>query len=170
MLTTATTPTATASTTSTAAERLPGVGVARAAPQAPARLRLATVALGLVPVLWLVPRLARRSAVPWTVAVGCALLGCLFFASWFSCYGFVRRWNCILMRDHEIVQQPMREDRVASLLLKDAVGFIDRWVLLSGPGPRATVSLLHHRGWGHPEGTGLCVCTWHFRYSEVSLP
>ncbi|XP_039732950.1 arylsulfatase H-like isoform X1 [Pteropus medius] len=91
------------------------------------RLWVSTAALGLVPVLLLVPKLARWLAVPWKVIVGSALLAFLFFAGWYSSYGFVRRWNCILMRDHEIVQQPLREERVASLLLKEAVDFIDRY-------------------------------------------
>ena len=55
-----------------------------------------------------------------------ALLALVFFVSWFSSYGFTRRWNCVLMRDHEIIQQPVRLERLASLMLKEALAFIDR--------------------------------------------
>ncbi|XP_015448176.1 arylsulfatase H [Pteropus alecto] len=104
------------------------------------RLWVSTAALGLVPVLLLVPRLARWLAVPWKVIVGSALLAALFFAGWYSSYGFVRRWNCILMRDHEIVQQPLREERVASLMLLPPL----LWVVKYKRGPfLLLLSFLH---------------------------
>ncbi|XP_004867434.1 arylsulfatase H [Heterocephalus glaber] len=91
------------------------------------KLWLSTVALGLLPLLLLVPRLAGWFPVPWGLIVLFAVLAVLFFLCWFWSYGFVRRWNCILMRNHEIVQQPMREDKVSSLLVKEALGFIERY-------------------------------------------
>ncbi|XP_053772957.1 arylsulfatase H [Desmodus rotundus] len=92
-----------------------------------AQLWVATVVLGLLPLLLLVPKFAGSFAVPWKVILPFGLLALLFFTAWYSSYGFVRRWNCILMRNHEIVQQPLREDRLASLLLKEALSFIDRY-------------------------------------------
>lgn len=53
-------------------------------------------------------------------------LAALFFLSWFSSYGFVRRWNCIIMRDHDVIQQPADEARAAGLMLSEALAFIDR--------------------------------------------
>ncbi|KAG3284231.1 arylsulfatase H [Ictidomys tridecemlineatus] len=91
------------------------------------RLWISTLVLGLVPVLLLLPHLAGWLSVPWSVIVLSALVALLFFVSWYSSYGFVRRWNCILMRNHEIVQQPMREERVSVLMLKEALAFIDRY-------------------------------------------
>ncbi|XP_025790439.1 arylsulfatase H [Herpailurus yagouaroundi] len=91
------------------------------------KLWMSTAALGLVPVLLLVPKYARWFPVPWKVLLALGLLAFLFFLSWYSSYGFTRRWNCILMRNHDIVQQPMREERVTSLLLKEALAFIDRY-------------------------------------------
>uniref|UniRef100_A0A8C6AC27 Steryl-sulfatase n=2 Tax=Marmota marmota marmota TaxID=9994 RepID=A0A8C6AC27_MARMA len=90
------------------------------------RLWISTLVLSLVPVLLLLPNLAGWFSVPWSVIVLSALVALLFFVSWYSSYGFVRRWNCILMRNHEIVQQPMREERVSVLMLKEALAFIDR--------------------------------------------
>ncbi|KAH0624672.1 hypothetical protein JD844_032357 [Phrynosoma platyrhinos] len=40
------------------------------------------------------------------------------------CYGFVKYWNCILMRNYDITEQPMKLERTASLILKEAVSFI----------------------------------------------
>lgn len=100
------------------------------------RLWVSTAALGLLPLLLLLPRLAGRLAVPWTAIVPFALLALLFFVAWFSSYGFVRRWNCVLMRDHEIVQQPVRVERISALLLNEALGFIERYRVLPGPAVR----------------------------------
>ncbi|KAM5197162.1 arylsulfatase H [Hipposideros larvatus] len=91
------------------------------------QLCVATAGIGLASLLLLVPKLAGWLAVPWTVIVTIALLALLFFASWYASYGFTRRWNCVLMRNHEILQQPMREDRVSMLMLKEALSFIDRY-------------------------------------------
>lgn len=94
------------------------------------RLWVSTAALGLLPVLLLVPRLRGWVPVPWTAILLSALLVLLFFLGWFSSYGFVRRWNCVLMRNHAVVQQPLKPDRVSSLLLREALGFIDRYPIL----------------------------------------
>uniref|UniRef100_F6R5H3 Arylsulfatase family member H n=1 Tax=Equus caballus TaxID=9796 RepID=F6R5H3_HORSE len=91
------------------------------------KLWISTAVLGLVPLLLLIPKFARWFPVPWKVILVFALLAFLFFVSWYSSYGFTRRWNCILMRNHEIIQQPMKEERVASLMLKEALAFIDRY-------------------------------------------
>ncbi|XP_055964623.1 LOW QUALITY PROTEIN: arylsulfatase H-like [Sorex fumeus] len=91
------------------------------------KLWVSTVMLALVPLLLLIPKFAGWFPVPWMLIITLALLVFLFFVSWFSSYGFVRRWNCILMRDHEIIQQPMKEERVSSLLLREALAFIDRY-------------------------------------------
>ena len=90
------------------------------------KLWISTAVLGLVPLLLLIPKFAHCFPVPWKVILVFALLAFLFFVSWYSSYGFTRRWNCILMRNHEIIQQPMKEERVASLMLKEALAFIDR--------------------------------------------
>uniref|UniRef100_A0A8C3B5U7 Sulfatase N-terminal domain-containing protein n=1 Tax=Cairina moschata TaxID=8855 RepID=A0A8C3B5U7_CAIMO len=56
------------------------------------------------------------------------LLDCLlFFISWYSSYGLVQHWNCILMRNHDVTKQLMRLERTTSLMLKEAVSFIKRY-------------------------------------------
>ncbi|XP_026305964.1 arylsulfatase D [Piliocolobus tephrosceles] len=57
---------------------------------------------------------------------GMACVVFLFFISWYSSFGFVRRWNCILMRNHDVTEQPMVLEKTASLLLKEAVSYIER--------------------------------------------
>lgn len=89
-------------------------------------LWVCTVVLGLVPLVLLIPNLAGWFRVPWTLLILLFLLEPVFFIGWYSSYGFVRRWNCIVMRDHDIMQQPMKEDGVSSLLLREALGFMDR--------------------------------------------
>ncbi|XP_006274655.2 arylsulfatase D-like [Alligator mississippiensis] len=62
----------------------------------------------------------------WKIVTCMALAGFLFFTLWFSSYGFVQYWNCILMRNYDITEQPMKLERTASLMLKEAVSFIER--------------------------------------------
>ncbi|XP_036883590.1 arylsulfatase D-like [Sturnira hondurensis] len=65
-------------------------------------------------------------SVPWRAVLAAAGLLLLFFAAWFASFGFVRRWNCILMRDHDVIEQPMVLERTTHLLLKEAVAYIER--------------------------------------------
>uniref|UniRef100_A0A8C3S462 Sulfatase N-terminal domain-containing protein n=1 Tax=Chelydra serpentina TaxID=8475 RepID=A0A8C3S462_CHESE len=44
----------------------------------------------------------------------------------FALYGFVKYWNCILMRNHDITEQPMKLEKATSNVLKEAVSFIER--------------------------------------------
>lgn len=71
-------------------------------------------------------RLTGLVSIRWKIIACFTLAGCLFFISWYSSYGFVQRWNCILMRNHDITEQPMRLERTASLMLKEAISFIKR--------------------------------------------
>ncbi|XP_049993122.1 arylsulfatase H isoform X2 [Alexandromys fortis] len=99
-------------------------------PEVHRRLRIqlwvTSAALATLPFLLLVPRLAGWFPVPWMLMATSGFLAALFFLSWFSSYGFVRRWNCIIMRDHDVIQQPADEARAAGLMLSEALAFIDR--------------------------------------------
>ncbi|XP_033616138.1 arylsulfatase D [Fukomys damarensis] len=64
--------------------------------------------------------------VPWKVVLGAACLSLLLFLCWSCSSGFVRRWNCIVMRNHEVTGQPMDLDRSTQLLLREAQAFIRR--------------------------------------------
>ncbi|XP_019379906.1 PREDICTED: arylsulfatase H-like isoform X3 [Gavialis gangeticus] len=74
----------------------------------------------------LIGKLAGLVSVSWKIMICFAWFDLLFFMSWFSMYGFTRFWDCIMMRNHEITEQPMVLERTASTLLKEAVFFIER--------------------------------------------
>ncbi|XP_054576241.1 arylsulfatase D-like [Eptesicus fuscus] len=65
-------------------------------------------------------------AVPRGAVLGAGGLLVLFFGGWYASFGFVRRWNCLLMRNHEVVEQPMDLGRSTGLLLKEVVSYVER--------------------------------------------
>ncbi|XP_071669360.1 arylsulfatase H-like isoform X1 [Patagioenas fasciata] len=71
-------------------------------------------------------KLTNLFPVKWKIIVCLAICGVLYFLSWFSSYGFTKYWNCILMRNHDITEQPMNLEKTTSNMLKEAVSFIER--------------------------------------------
>ncbi|XP_010878428.1 arylsulfatase D isoform X1 [Esox lucius] len=63
-------------------------------------------------------------SVSFIVAVTC--LSLLAFSVWFIPFHFLRTWNCIIMRNQEVVEQPMVLDTLPQRLLGEAQGFIER--------------------------------------------
>ncbi|XP_019379902.1 PREDICTED: arylsulfatase D-like isoform X2 [Gavialis gangeticus] len=90
------------------------------------KLWLLTQILSLAVLTLVVGKLAGLVSVSWKIMICFAWFDLLFFMSWFSMYGFTRFWDCIMMRNHEITEQPMVLERTASTLLKEAVFFIER--------------------------------------------
>ncbi|XP_040390274.1 arylsulfatase H-like isoform X4 [Cygnus olor] len=74
----------------------------------------------------LIGRITGLIPVHWKTLTCLAGFSLLFFVSWFSSYGFVRYWNCIMMRNHEITEQPMVTERTTSLILRESIAFIER--------------------------------------------
>ncbi|KFV01001.1 Arylsulfatase D, partial [Pterocles gutturalis] len=74
----------------------------------------------------LLGKLTNLLSVNWKIIICLAICGLLYFISWFSSYGFTKYWNCILMRNHDIAEQPMNLEKVTSNMLKEAVSFIER--------------------------------------------
>ncbi|XP_057574903.1 arylsulfatase D isoform X2 [Hippopotamus amphibius kiboko] len=96
------------------------------------------MALGVLTVM--ASKMTGLISVSWKAVLGAASLVLLFFAAWYASFGFVRRWNCILMRNHDVIQQPMVLETAASVMLKEAISFIER----NKRGPFLLfVSLLH---------------------------
>ncbi|XP_008847784.1 arylsulfatase H [Nannospalax galili] len=91
------------------------------------RLWLVSAGLGCLPLLLLVPKLAGWCPVPWAVVALLGVVAAAFFLCWFCSYGFVRTWNCVIMRNHDVVQQPMNTERAAALMLREALAFVDRY-------------------------------------------
>ncbi|KAJ7410833.1 hypothetical protein BTVI_52162 [Pitangus sulphuratus] len=71
-------------------------------------------------------KLTDLISIRWKTIACVTLVGGLFFISWYSSYGFVQYWNCILMRNHDVTEQPMKLERTAFLMLKEAISFIKR--------------------------------------------
>ncbi|XP_074463236.1 arylsulfatase D-like isoform X2 [Larus michahellis] len=74
----------------------------------------------------LIGKLANLFSVKWKIIICLAICGLLYFISWFSSYGLTKYWNCILMRNHDITEQPMNLEKTTSNMLKEAVSFIER--------------------------------------------
>ncbi|XP_070606975.1 arylsulfatase D-like isoform X2 [Erythrolamprus reginae] len=64
--------------------------------------------------------------VKWKTIAFITFCGVSFFISWFAKYGFVRYWNCMLMRDHTVIEQPINLENAASRIVKESVAFIER--------------------------------------------
>ncbi|RMC06734.1 hypothetical protein DUI87_16180 [Hirundo rustica rustica] len=90
------------------------------------KLWLSTQMIGLITFTAVLGRLTGLISVPWKTLSCLAGFSLLFFISWFSSYGFVRYWNCIMMRNHGITEQPMVTDRTTSLILRESISFIER--------------------------------------------
>lgn len=90
------------------------------------KLWLYTQMIGLVTFTAALGRLTGLISVRWKTLSCLAGFSLLFFLSWFSSYGFVRYWNCIMMRNYEVTEQPMVTDRTTSLILRESISFIER--------------------------------------------
>uniref|UniRef100_A0A8D2L0E0 Sulfatase N-terminal domain-containing protein n=1 Tax=Varanus komodoensis TaxID=61221 RepID=A0A8D2L0E0_VARKO len=89
-----------------------------------AKLWFYTQLISLAVLTVLTGKITGLVSITWKAAICFALFGFLYFASWYSSYGFVKYWNCILMRNHDITEQPMKLERTTALLLKEAISFI----------------------------------------------
>ncbi|XP_017651957.1 arylsulfatase D-like, partial [Nannospalax galili] len=74
----------------------------------------------------MVARLCGLVSTSQKALVGLAGLVLLFFLTWFASFGFVRRWNCIVMRNRDVTEQPLALERAAGLMRREAVSFIQR--------------------------------------------
>ncbi|CAJ0934397.1 unnamed protein product, partial [Ranitomeya imitator] len=63
--------------------------------------------------------------IPWKIIVICALSGTLYFMYWYAAYAFLQYWNCLFMRNFEIIEQPMNLEEKAGQMVKEAKEFIN---------------------------------------------
>lgn len=73
-------------------------------------------------------KLNHLVSLSWKAIFSLVLFHFFFFVSWYSRFGFVRYWECIIMRNYDIIEQPMKVERAALLMLKEAISFIKRYV------------------------------------------
>lgn len=59
-------------------------------------------------------------------------VGILATLAWWTPFKFLPTWNCILMRDQEVVEQPMAVETLPRRLLTEAQRFIERSESASG--------------------------------------
>lgn len=73
-----------------------------------------------------VGKLTHMISVPWSLILFMVLLIFLLGYSWFSSFTDSRYWDCLLMREHEITEQPMKAERAGSIMVKEAISFLER--------------------------------------------
>ncbi|KAG9270972.1 arylsulfatase D isoform X2 [Astyanax mexicanus] len=82
------------------------------------------VGLGL---LTLVPvRVSGLLRVGTGLLVLLAVLCTLGFTVWFVPFELLQRWNCIIMRNQQVVEQPMEAEELPEKLMKEAEQFVER--------------------------------------------
>ncbi|KAM8977113.1 arylsulfatase H-like [Pelodytes ibericus] len=64
--------------------------------------------------------------IPWKMIILFAVFGITFFTYWYMAYTFSKYWNCLIMRNFEIVEQPMNLETSAAHIVKEAKAFINR--------------------------------------------
>ncbi|XP_043086478.1 LOW QUALITY PROTEIN: arylsulfatase D [Puntigrus tetrazona] len=87
--------------------------------QTSALLALAFLSLLAVRVTGLLP--LRR-----TLLVFLAALALLSFVVWFVPFELLRTWNCIIMRNGEVLEQPIELETLNARLMREAQGFVER--------------------------------------------
>lgn len=71
-------------------------------------------------------KLSGQLSVPWALIVSMIIFVGLLGYFWFTSYRSSLYWDCILMREHEITEQPMAAQRAGSIMLREAVSFLER--------------------------------------------
>ncbi|XP_043849376.1 arylsulfatase F [Dromiciops gliroides] len=73
-----------------------------------------------------VGKLFHWVSIPWLFIICMILFGFFVAFSWYSSFTSSLYWSCILMRQQEITEQPLKAERAGLIMLKEAVSFIKR--------------------------------------------
>ncbi|XP_073472488.1 arylsulfatase D-like [Aquarana catesbeiana] len=73
----------------------------------------------------LVIKLLHLIIIPWKLFIF-AFFGSIFFLYWYVALAFLPHWNCILMRNFDIVEQPMDLELKVGQIVEEAKAFITR--------------------------------------------
>ncbi|XP_053436312.1 arylsulfatase F [Nycticebus coucang] len=65
-------------------------------------------------------------SVPWSLIIALMLFVLLLAWGWLSSYQSALYWDCLLMREHDITEQPMEAVRAGSIMVKEAISFLER--------------------------------------------
>uniref|UniRef100_A0A8C9TX92 Arylsulfatase D n=1 Tax=Scleropages formosus TaxID=113540 RepID=A0A8C9TX92_SCLFO len=89
-------------------------------------LRDVTVLLGLAAVTLTAARIAGLLAVSPRLVAAPALLCLLALSVWYMPFQRLQTWNCIVMRNGDVVEQPLDSDALTGRLVDEAEGFLER--------------------------------------------
>ncbi|XP_043928382.1 arylsulfatase H-like isoform X2 [Protopterus annectens] len=82
------------------------------------------IGLGLLSLI--LGRLAGLLPVGWKVIGLLSFCGTLCFLSWYIPFGLFRQWNCIIMKNNDVIEQPFEIEEASNDLLQEAINFIER--------------------------------------------
>ncbi|XP_016402070.1 arylsulfatase D, partial [Sinocyclocheilus rhinocerous] len=82
--------------------------------------------LALASLTLLAVRASALLRVSWTLAAFLAILSLLGFTAWFVPFELLRTWNCIIMRNGEVVEQPVKLETLSARLMSEAERFVER--------------------------------------------
>lgn len=88
-----------------------------------------SVLLTLASLTLLAARASGLLRVSWTLVAFLAAMSLLSFAAWFVPFELLRTWNCIIMRNGEVVEQPLKLETLNARLMSEAERFVERSVL-----------------------------------------
>uniref|UniRef100_G1LFK4 Arylsulfatase F n=1 Tax=Ailuropoda melanoleuca TaxID=9646 RepID=G1LFK4_AILME len=71
-------------------------------------------------------KLCHLISLPWSLILFMILFIFLLGYFWFSSYTSALYWDCLLMREHDITEQPMKAERAGSIMVKEAISFMER--------------------------------------------
>ncbi|KAM6149248.1 arylsulfatase F-like [Rhynchocyon petersi] len=71
-------------------------------------------------------KLSGWFSVPWSLIIAMTLFIVLLSYAWFSSLTTDLYWDCLMMRGHEITEQPMKAERAGSIMVQEAVSFIEK--------------------------------------------
>ncbi|MGH0154010.1 UNVERIFIED_CONTAM: hypothetical protein FKN15_056501 [Acipenser sinensis] len=91
-----------------------------------ALFRQASQVLGLALLTLLIAQLAGFFLVSWKLIVLLTITVLVSFCSWYVPFALVQTWNCIIMKNQDVIEQPMTLETLPQRLLNEAEYFIER--------------------------------------------
>ncbi|MGH0142776.1 UNVERIFIED_CONTAM: hypothetical protein FKN15_041498 [Acipenser sinensis] len=88
--------------------------------------RQASQVLGLALLTLLIARLTGFFLVSWKLIVLLTITVLVGFCSWYVPFALVQTWNCIIMKNQDVIEQPMTLETLPQRLLNEAEYFIER--------------------------------------------
>ncbi|XP_015680031.1 arylsulfatase H-like [Protobothrops mucrosquamatus] len=82
--------------------------------------------VAIVLFILLVGKIIGLVSLKWKIIFIIILCGILYITYTFVHYLFLKSWNCLMFRNHEIIQQPLKLEDVAFRIVREAVSFIER--------------------------------------------